>query len=51
MVVENAVSVSAPESPISVQLSWDLVTETLAMVARIKGNWAFLYDPKHDGIP
>jgi hypothetical protein len=28
MVVENAVSGTTPESPISVQLDWDLVTET-----------------------
>ena len=50
-VVENAVSGAAPESPISIQLGFDLVTEsdtyththTLAMVVVIMGNWEFLY--------
>ena len=56
MVVGNAVLGAAPESPIRVQLGWDVVTET-AMAYGSQNNGQnngmpsiVIHDPKNDGM-
>ena len=57
MVVENDVSSAATESPISVQLGWDVVSETamavyivFMLIKPFSGHNQPFSDAKHDGM-